>query len=212
MIVPMVRVSVLLPVLMLFAALPAYANEDGAFCASEGYLAYELQGGITPDVNGHVIKVLRFEPQHGIYAAGQVTLEDFQVHEMNCDKNRIKVSGWGLTFQPQMTPAFQQYIIEISDPQNVHVVDHVEDSTRKFDPSKEGPEPGWFWNERQPGVLLLEFHDPNHKYQLVLNHSEKSVQGGFEHFTKAEVTQIDSQGKVSQRWALYQHTFLETID
>ena len=171
---------------------------------SESYLAYELRSGLTSGVNDHVVKVVKFGPEQGIYAAGEVSLRGFQVHEMTCEKNQIKVSGWGT--------GLQQYVIEISGPQNMHVVEQVEDSTRKFDPSKEGPEPGWLRNERQPGVLLLESHDPDHKYQLVFNHSEKSVQGGFEHYTKAEVTQIDSQGKISQRWTLYQHTSLETID
>ena len=189
---------------IIFAALSAHAEEDGAFCVSEGYLAYELLSGLTSGVNGHMVKVVKFGPERGIYAAGEVTLQGFQVHEMTCEKNRIKVSGWGM--------GLQQYVIEISGPQNMHVVEHVEDSTRKFDPSKDGPEPGWLWNERQPGTLLLESRDPDHKYQLVFNHSEKFVEGGVEHYTKAEVTQIDSQGKISQRWALYQHTSLETID
>src|SRR6266853_186069 len=63
---------------------PSRADNDGSFCTSKGYIAYELRNGITPGVAGHVLKVVRFEPQRGTYVAGEVPLQDFQVHRMTC--------------------------------------------------------------------------------------------------------------------------------
>jgi hypothetical protein len=81
---------------IIFAALSAYAEEDGAFCVSEGYLAYELLSGLTSGVNGHVVKVVKFGPEQGIYAAGEVTLQGFQVHEMTCERtaSRSRAGEW----------------------------------------------------------------------------------------------------------------------
>lgn len=182
----------------------ARADEDGAFCTSKGYLAYQLRGGITPGVDGHVVRVVRFGPKRGIYAAGEAALQGFQAHGMTCDQDRVNISGWGTIFQ--------QYVIDVRDPNNVHVVEHAEDATRKFDPAKNGPEPQWLWDEKQPATLPLESLDPDHKYQLVLSHSEKSVEGGIEHYRKAELVQLDSQGNTSQRVVLYESRSLETID
>lgn len=180
------------------------ADEDGAFCTAKGYLAYNLREGITPGTTGHRLRVVRFEPGRGIFAAGEVTLEDFQAHGMTCDQDHVKMYGWGMIFQ--------QYVIETRDPHNVHVVEHAADAARKFDPAKDGPEPHWLWDEKQPAVLPLESLDPDHKYQVVFSHSEKSVEGGIEHYRKAELVQVNSQGKASQRLVLYKNIFLETID
>jgi len=50
-----------------------------------------MRGAITPGVAGHVLRVVRFEPERGIYIAGEVTLEDFQVHRMMCDQDRVTI-------------------------------------------------------------------------------------------------------------------------
>lgn len=198
------KMLMLLSGTLLLGASLARADEDGAFCISKGYLTYQLRGGITPGVDGHVVRVVRFEPKRGIYAAGEVAIEGFQVHGMTCDQDRVSMYGWGMVFQ--------RYVIEIRDPQNVHVVEHSEDAARKFDPAKDGPEPHWLWDEKQPGTLPLESLDPDHKYQLVFTRSQKSVEGGIEHSRKAELVQFDSQGNTSQRVVLYNNHFLETID
>lgn len=178
--------------------------EDGAFCASTGYVAYQLRSEVSPGVDRYVVKVMRFEPKRGILAAGEAAIESIQVHNMTCYEDHVKMYGWGL--------GFHQYAIEIRDPQNVHVVEHTEEAARKFDPAKDGPEPGWLWDERRPAVLPLESLDPDHKYQVIFSHSEKSVEGGIKHYRKAELVQLDSQGKISQRVALGENTFLETVD
>lgn len=82
-------------VMVLAFSVPSRADSDGYFCASKGYLAYELREGITPGVVGHVLKVVRFDPQRGIRSAGGVTLQDLQVHRMTCGEDRIEIAGFG---------------------------------------------------------------------------------------------------------------------
>ena len=182
---------------------PSRADNDGSFCTSKGYIAYELRNGITPGVAGHVLKVVRFEPQRGTYVAGEVPLQDFQVHRMTCSQDRVEISGWG--------SRFKKYTIDIANQQKLKVIDFTEDPTRRFDASKEGPEPSNF-GFAPPGRLALESLDPDHKYTLLLSASEKTVEGGIAHHRKAELIQTSPQGTVSQRVVLYESEFLETID
>jgi len=179
------------------------ADEDGSFCLYRGYLAYELRSGITPGVAGHVLKVVRFEPKRGIYNAGEVTLQDFQVHRMTCGQDRVEISGWG--------NIFKKYTIDIAGQEKLKVVDYTESPTRRFDASKDGPEaPKLAY--AQPGPLELESLDPDHKYTLLLSNSDRTVKGGVKHHRKAELTQTNPQGSVSQRLVLYESELLETID
>jgi len=190
-------------VMVLALSVPSCADSDGSFCTSRGYIAYELRNGITPGVAGHVLKVVRFEPKRGIYSAGNVTLQDFQVHRMTCGQDRVEISGWG--------NIFKKCTIDIVGQEKLNVIDYTEDRTRRFDASKDGPEPPQF-GYAQPGSLALESLDPDHKYTLQLSASEKTVEGGVEHHRKAELIQTDPQGTVSQRLVLYESEFLETID
>src|SRR5260221_14383382 len=127
-------------------------DDDGSFCQYRGYLAYELRSGITPGVAGHVLKIVRFEPKRGIYNAGEVTLQDFQVHRMTCGQDRVEISGWG--------KIFKKYIIDIAGQEKRKVVDYTESPTRRFDASKDGPEAPKF-AYAHPGALELESLDPD---------------------------------------------------
>jgi len=178
------------------------ADEDGSFCTSIGYLAYELSNGTTPGVAGHVLKVVRFGPERGMYMAGEVTLQDFQVHRMICSQDRVEISGWG--------NIYKKYIIDVGG-QKLNIVDFTEEPTKRFDPSKDGPEPSSF-RFAEPGTLALESADPDRKYTLLLSASDKIVQGGVEHHRKAELIQANSQGTALQNLVLYEGDILETID
>src|SRR5207245_2578252 len=91
------------------------------------------------------------------------------------------------------------------------VLDHTEDSTRRFDASKDGPEvPKLAYVP--PGPIALESLDPDHKYTLLLSASDKTVEGGVKHRSKAEIIQTDGQGNVSRRLVLCESELLETID
>ena len=185
-------------------ASPAFGDSDGSFCLAKGYLAYEVQAHVTPDAKGHILKVVRFDAQQGIYLAGEKVVESFVVHKMVCDLDQIEISGWG--------KFFERYLIDITDAKNVRVIEHSEDTSRQFDPSKDRPEPRTLWDEHGPASFSLESADPDHRYALVIARWDKQVEGGFEHHSKAEVTRLDLQNKVLQRVLIYENTSLETVD
>jgi len=80
----------------------ARGDSDGNFCTSNGYVAYELREGITTGVRGHVLKVVRVEPNRDIYTAGEVTLLDFEVYHLICSQYHIEISGWQNVFTKYM--------------------------------------------------------------------------------------------------------------
>jgi hypothetical protein len=182
----------------------AFGDSDGSFCLANGYLTYEVQAHVTPDAKGHILKVVRFDAQQGIYPAGEKLVEDFVVHKMVCDQDQIEISGWG--------KFYERYLIDIRDPKNVHVIEHSEDPSRRFDPSKDGPEPRMLWDGHGPASFSLESLDPDHRYALVITRWDKQVEGGVEHHSKAEVIRLNRQEKVLQRMLIYESTSLETVD
>lgn len=103
---------------------PSRADDDGNFCTSKGYLAYELREGVTPGVAGHVLKVVRFDPQSGIHAAGEVILRDSQVHAMSCSLDRIEISG------PENVVAI--CLTEETSPQKTSIVKCTGDFEQRF--------------------------------------------------------------------------------
>jgi hypothetical protein len=125
------RAALLFIAVALAFCVPSRADEDGSFCTFRGYLAYELRNGITPSEAGHVLKVVRFEPMRGIFTAGEVTLQDFQVHRMTCGQDHVEISGWG--------NIFKKYTIDIAGQDKLSIVEYTEDPNRRFDSSKDGP-------------------------------------------------------------------------
>lgn len=174
----------------LFFAGQVRADSDGSYCTSRGYLAYELREGLSPEVKGHVVRVLRFAAERGIYTAGELTLPDFQVHQMYCTEDRVEVWGWN--------KGFHKYIIDTKGPEAPRIAGHFEDAARKFVYTKEPPDTSQLWYV-QPGAIPLESPDPGHKYQLLLSHSQKTVKEGLEDLRKAELLQLDLKGKILRR-------------
>lgn len=199
----MIRSTLLLLAVAMIAS-PAFGDADGSFCHANSYLAYEVRANITPSAKGHILKVVRFDERQGIFLAGEIVIEDFTVHKMVCSQDQVDISGWA--------QFYRKYLIDIKDPNNLHIIEHSEDPSRKFDPSKDGPEPHVLWDEHEPSSFLLESVDPNHRYKLLITRVEKKVEGGIEHHSKAEVIRLDLQGKVLQRILIYKNTNLETID
>jgi hypothetical protein len=191
--------------MLLALSAPCRADEDGFFCAAKGYLAYNVRSGTATGVTGHVLKVVRFDSTHGIHFAEQVTLQDFQVHRMICDPDRIEISGYG--------SIFKKYTVTISEETGPQIADFTEDAARRFDLSKDGPEPAIF-SGGQPGTqtVPLASDSPSQMHQLVLTHSVRKAEGGLEHRYKAELRSLNPQRKIVQRVVLYEGRSLETID
>ena len=187
----------------LFCTTAARADNDGYFCAAKGYLAYERRKDSSPPATGHWLHVVRFDSVRGLYRAGEVDLQNFQVHQMICGEDHVEIAGWG--------KFFQKYVVDISGAGELHILNFTEDPARKFDPAKEGPEPANFAFDKR-NTIPLESSDAGHKYQLRFTRSEKSIEGGIRHFYRAELLQMDLNGTVLQRLVVYKSQSLETID
>jgi hypothetical protein len=151
-------------------SVPSRADDDGNFCTSKGYLAYELREGVTPGVTGHVLKVVRFDPQNGIHEAGEVTLHDFQVHAMNCTTDRIEISG------PENVIAV--CLTDAPSPQETSIVKCTGDFEQRFGHYRKGPEPPNLGQWGRPGSIPLESLDTGHRYELRLTRSNRKVGKG----------------------------------
>lgn len=153
---------------------------------------------MTPNLPApHVLKVIRFEPGRGIYEAGALQMEKFDVRAMTCDGASIEVSGEGEGF-------YEKYMFDISDPQNTpRITQHIHDSKLRFDPKKEGPAPDGNLGIPARGMTLLESSDAEHRYKLALSAHEVSGDC-YTTYSKAELLQIDSHENVLQSVVLYE--------
>jgi len=194
-----------LAVVLVFSV-PSRADSDGYFCASKGYLAYELREGITPGIVGHVLRVVRFGTKRGIYLASEVPLLDFEVYHFICSEDRIEISGW--------RNVFTKYVIEIPGSGEVRSLGPTEYPGRQWsDAAKDGPAPadlGIFGPHVAP--LPLESLDPEHEYQLLRNLYGKEAKEGWEWHSKSELVQLDPKGTVLQRFMLYERRTVEAGD
>ena len=176
-----------------------------AFVCPEVISPFELRSFHTPGLEGvHVSRIVRFGPDRGIYAAGEVMMQDFQVHEMTCKQDRVEIAGWD--------KGYLQNIVDVAAPDQPRILEHTQDDPeRQYESSREGPAPGEL-GRSQPGVVRLESADPEYKYQLVLSRSEIRIKGGVENYRKAELVQTDPGGRISLGVLLYQDQFAEYGD
>lgn len=197
--------TALIPVLLaapfLSLAVAARADSDGFYCTSGAYLAYDLREGITPGVKGHILRVVRFDSKQGIERAGEITLEDFQTHQMTCTPDHIEMSGWD--------SGFQKYVIDVKGRQNPAIAEHVSDPTRRYDRTKEPSAPPRQLGYERLGEMSLETNDSQHKYKLLFSSSSENVPTGTEYRRTAEVLQSDLNGKIQQRVLIYEMRRIE---
>jgi hypothetical protein len=195
------HVALVFMLLVVFLVLesPSRADTDAYFCTFKGYLAFEAREGTAPGVVGHVLRVVRLDPQRGIYLAGEVTLPAlFTVYHLICNGDSIEVSGWN--------NVFTKYTIEFAKSSDVRVLGPTEYPGQRWsDAAKDGPAPiglGIFGPRVAP--LPLESLDLEHEYQLLRNLSGRQTKQGWEFHTKSEVVQRDLKGAVLQRLVLYE--------
>jgi hypothetical protein len=198
-----------------FFSAPVYADEDGAFCSAKGYLAYELRPVNAYGVRGHVLRLIRFGSQRGIYVAGEAKLNSFQTHMLVCGADGIEMAGWGAGFERYSVgvteePAMEKGAASVARAR-LPILDHQADPRAKFDPTKESLEPRWLWHE-PPGSYELDSADPDHQYFLVISGPDKRARGEVRHQRTATLIQKDRHGTLSGRLVLYRHTDVETID
>ena len=77
---------------LLGIAQTAIADSDGYFCVAPDYLAYQInQPGIK---SAHRFFIVPFESSHSDLKLYEITLPDFQVHAMACNRTDVSLIGW----------------------------------------------------------------------------------------------------------------------
>jgi hypothetical protein len=184
----------------------ARADSDGFFCTSKGYVAYELRQGITQGIVGHKLKVVRVEPDRGIYVAGEATLLDFETYHMTCSQERIEISGWRKVFTKYVIDILPSGEMKVSGPLEYPDVDWR-------DAAKDGPEsPSLCLFGPKEVPLLVESLDSEHEYQLLRNLSGRQSAEGFEWHVKSELVQVDKRENALHRLVLYERRYIEARD
>lgn len=191
----------LLAAMLTFSARSS-ADSDGYFCSANGYLTYELREGITPGVVGHVLKVVRFDREHGIRNAGEVKLQDFQVHIMNCVGEQVEIAGYG-TVPPGNDPPLTRCTIMIGDGQSGLsspncTAESVEYDSRRPEPLNLGQ-----WARRKSIALDSPNPDQNYYLQLVASTKKLNESDSETHY-KTELIRADKQGNILQRFVVYE--------
>ncbi len=87
------KVTVLLSLITVAAALAARADSDGYYCVGDSYLAYELRVSQPQLDDQHVLMILRAGPDQSIQEL-TIALPDFQVHAMRCRAGTVDLAGW----------------------------------------------------------------------------------------------------------------------
>ena len=165
--------------LCLFGAAPALADSDSFYCVGKDYIAFDLRSFLHPDLAvPHVLRLYRFGSERGINKVAEWPMRDFQIHGMRCTRDRIVVVG----------SENARYVFDIPE----HGIPAGNDDAAS---SVEG-QLGW----SVEGVKDLESADPEHTYRLVLSHHKE----GSEFTWTAELLQVDSHQKVTQRALLYE--------
>ena len=179
----------------------AHADSDGYFCTAKGYVAVEFRSFSTPGLSAeHVLKIVRFGKGQGIHWAGEISLPDFQPHQMRCQGKQVEIAGSG--------KAYVKFTIDVSQPGKLRLLQAGGNPAVGGD-GREPPNLGlWSW----PGTFALQSDDPNHTYQIVCTHSEKPVKGGIEHFHRSEIVQKDGSGTITGKLLIFEGSMLETVD
>ena len=174
------------------------ADSDGYYCASEGYLAYQLRSALTPGVPGaHVLRVVRYSAD-GITLAGEIALPDFQPHKMICGSQEVRIGGW--TGRPV------EYVVDISDvPKLAFEVSNPSQALQGTMMRNLG---SW----AQPGTVPLPFGEKGLNCRLVITSRVENTGEGFLHHIRTVVEVLDNEGSVTNSMELYAGTREETID
>lgn len=178
----------------------AFADSDGYFCISKGYIAYELRPWSVPE-NRHVMRIIRVGGKEGISEHVSVLLDDFQLHGMKCESDKVIIFGWD-----------NRYTIDLKEGTGPKVV--------SVEPLEANRIPGEFQvpTFRYVGTKLLEIpsQDIDRQYQLQIQSRERSRikpgKGGIiYHETAAKVIEKDLLGNIIKEREVYRAVRQETI-
>ncbi len=192
-------VGILSVVMFALMGSTARADSDGYYCVGDGYLAYQLRGGLsTMAVSGHVFRVVRFGHDIGLEMAGELVLPDFQPHKMVCQRNEVTIAGW--------VDGPVEFVIDVSDaPTLLRKVSNPDMALRRSSMSNLGE---WV----SAGTVPLKSNDANHDYRLVMTERSEKTPGGFVHHKQTVMEMVDAEGAVVQSLPLFDGEREETVD
>ncbi len=184
-------------------------GNDGDFCTSKGYLAYddlelsETTGAVTT----HSVRIIRFEAGRGIYFSEQVNLPALlAVHRMSCNAEHIELEGHIIR-----DPLPTKCVIEIaSPPNNADSAECTDDPKESL--AKLGEPQGLAIFGPNAVPIPLESLDSEHGYQLLRHLSHRGVAGGVEFRSKCEIVQLDKTGTILNRLVIYDNRVVHYAD
>jgi len=188
-----------LPLLALTSA--AQADEDGFFCVADGYIAYQTRDWSHSEMK-HTLNLVFVGRTDGMSEPASVTLEDFQVHGMKCDAQKVVIVGWDAVYE-----------IAFSDQQPPRVV-----SKSPFQRSKI---PATFRAEslslmRESRQVAIPSGRSDRRYELRIDYrrveSAASLDGLIHHRNTATLVEMDATGRPLLERQVYASDREETID
>ena len=191
---------------------------DGYFCTSKGYLAFdykqnEIEGRVANEM--HLLKIVRFGPEHRIYFAGEVSLPvQFGILWMDCDAERIEIAGpkWPRGLDGPFTKCDIKIGPPTTDVRSAECVDDVVYGKPRTEvPGLEITIQSENINDPPP-IALEAPTDPDHVYQLLRHLTQKRVARGGLSKTKAEVVELDQKGTILKRLVIYEYVRFEAAD
>lgn len=191
--------ALLLGLALLLVAGAASADSDGYFCSGAGYLAYELREWSAPE-RRHVLKIVFVGGADGISDPRTVALDDFQLHGMKCDPDRVVLLGWD-----------RSYTVALSD-RNVLAITSVDARAAGDVPNDYRVES--FTGTRRSRSLTIPSPRPEHRYRLEIAYRERKPagqQGLILHETMSTLVEMDPSGRVLRRKVVHTGSAKEVV-
>jgi hypothetical protein len=199
--------SLLLVLIVAGIAVPtAYADSDGYFCSGPGYLAVEFRAFSTRGLSGeHVLKILRFDDALGPRWIGEVVVEEFQTHTLNCAPDAITFEGVGERGRGLVT-----YLVKLDEKGVPRIVSQSSNPQYVF-VAKEGPPNLGNWARQ--GITPLQSAVGAHRFQLRFTEAPARREGRtIFHDKRTVIEEVEEGGRVVRSLILHEGTSIETFD
>ena len=192
------RVVLALALLGLCRSAPAFADSDGYFCIGPDYLAYETR--FSQGKTGHLLHVVRFNPDSGFVVGSPVALEDFQVHDMTCRSGFVDVEGFAEGFSvaidgSNLSPAAAR--------------------TTRFTPENPSALKNLGLWAKEAMIDLPGGGFPE-EFQLVISRTSRNVRQAVEHYTITHLIRRDPMRPIGEQIVeslkIFEGIFRETVD
>jgi hypothetical protein len=188
-----------------------------AVLSSKGYLAFDYNQNeiITgrPAKTMHLHKVVRIDPRHRIYFAGEVSLpKEFSIRWMDCNAERVEIAG--PIYPRGLAGPFTKCDVKIGSPTTRIGSAQCGDDVINRGPLHQIPELEISSNSKDdpPPITLEAPADTDHVYQLRRHLTQKLSARGLDSKTHAEVVELDQKGTILNRLVIYEYVNFEAAD